>query len=144
MTNSGNISQRPSTPTYHRREDNPDHINREAPHVYFRCIADSVLEYSGIIELLLTILQHSTIGHLNPLGNMDSNDVYKQVQDHYGSLARAEKPSCSVVIAQAFGYTEEELNSIPRDANLGLSCGNPLAIASLREASFIDSQLVQT
>ncbi|KAF2728181.1 NAD(P)-binding protein [Polyplosphaeria fusca] len=75
---------------------------------------------------------------------MDSTNVYKQVQDHYGSLARAEKPSYSGAIAQAFGYTEEELNSIPRDANLGLGCGNPLAIASLQEASFIDSQLIQT
>lgn len=64
---------------------------------------------------------------------MDSDLIYKQVQDHYGSAARAEKPSYSGAIAQAFGYTEEELNSIPHEANLGLSCGNPLAIASLRE-----------
>ncbi|KAH8688900.1 S-adenosyl-L-methionine-dependent methyltransferase [Phaeosphaeriaceae sp. PMI808] len=55
---------------------------------------------------------------------MDSNNVYKQ-------------PSYSSAIAQAFGYTEEELNSIPRDANLGLSCGNPLAIASLREGETV-------
>lgn len=67
---------------------------------------------------------------------MDSDNIYKQVQDHYGYLARAEKPSYSGAIARAFGYTEEELNSIPRDANLGLSCGNPLAIASVREACF--------
>ena len=32
----------------------------------------------------------------------------------------------------AHGYTAEELASIPAEANMGLSCGNPTALASLR------------
>jgi arsenite methyltransferase len=64
---------------------------------------------------------------------MDTKTIYKQVQEHYGSVARAQKPEYSDAIARAFGYTEIELNGIPRDANLGLVCGNPPAIASLRE-----------
>jgi SAM-dependent methyltransferase len=35
-------------------------------------------------------------------------------------------------VAEAFGYTPEQLASIPAEANLGLSCGNPTAFASLR------------
>src|SRR5206468_5855782 len=35
-------------------------------------------------------------------------------------------------VAQAFGYSPEELASIPAEANMGLSCGNPTAFASLR------------
>ena len=70
---------------------------------------------------------------------MASKQIYEQVQTHYGSLARAEKPSYSGVIAQAFGYTEEELNNTPLDANLGLSCSNPLAIAGLREVHSTNS-----
>ncbi|MFO0791332.1 MAG: arsenite methyltransferase [Pirellulales bacterium] len=35
-------------------------------------------------------------------------------------------------VAEAFGYTPKELASIPADANMGLSCGNPTAFASLR------------
>src|SRR2546423_9847577 len=35
-------------------------------------------------------------------------------------------------VAEAFGYTPEELASIPAEANMGLSCGNPTAFASLR------------
>lgn len=66
---------------------------------------------------------------------MDSDTIYQQVQDCYSSTARAQKLAHSDTIAQAFGYTAEELNSIPSDANLGLSCGNPLAIASLQEVS---------
>jgi SAM-dependent methyltransferase len=35
-------------------------------------------------------------------------------------------------VAEAFGYTPEELASIPAEANMGLSCGNPTAFAGLR------------
>src|SRR5262249_1502542 len=35
-------------------------------------------------------------------------------------------------VAEAFGYTPEELASIPAEANMGLSCGNPTAFARLR------------
>jgi ubiquinone/menaquinone biosynthesis C-methylase UbiE len=35
-------------------------------------------------------------------------------------------------VAEAFGYSPEELASIPAEANMGLSCGNPTAIAHLR------------
>lgn len=68
---------------------------------------------------------------------MQSSETYQQVQEHYGSLARAKTSTVySNNVATAFGYSDDELNSIPKDANLGLSCGNPLAIASLRNVSF--------
>ncbi|HEY9282262.1 MAG TPA: arsenite methyltransferase [Pyrinomonadaceae bacterium] len=35
-------------------------------------------------------------------------------------------------VAEAFGYTADELASIPAEANMGLSCGNPTATANLR------------
>ena len=35
-------------------------------------------------------------------------------------------------MAEAFGYSAEELASIPAEANMGLSCGNPTAFASLK------------
>lgn len=35
-------------------------------------------------------------------------------------------------VAEAFGYTPDELASIPAESNMGLSCGNPTAFASLR------------
>jgi SAM-dependent methyltransferase len=35
-------------------------------------------------------------------------------------------------VAEAFGYSADELASIPAEANMGLSCGNPTAFASLR------------
>lgn len=40
-------------------------------------------------------------------------------------------------MAEAFGYTEEELTSIPAEANMGLSCGNPTATANLRPGEVV-------
>ena len=40
-------------------------------------------------------------------------------------------------VAEAFGYTAEELTSIPAEANMGLSCGNPTATAHLRPGEVV-------
>lgn len=40
-------------------------------------------------------------------------------------------------LAQAIGYSKEELSRIPVEANLGLSCGNPTAIASLKAGEVV-------
>jgi len=69
---------------------------------------------------------------------MDSIAIYSAVKDRYSATALA-PPSSSHAqsIAQAFGYSASELSSIPSDANLGLSCGNPLALASLKEGETV-------
>lgn len=40
-------------------------------------------------------------------------------------------------VAEAFGYSGAELSSIPAEANMGLSCGNPTAMASLRQGETV-------
>jgi SAM-dependent methyltransferase len=40
-------------------------------------------------------------------------------------------------VAQAFGYSSDQLREIPAEANLGLSCGNPTAFASLRPGEVV-------
>jgi len=35
------------------------------------------------------------------------------------------------------GYTEEDLSSVPLEANMGLGCGNPIAIAALKEGDVV-------
>ncbi|KAK2685404.1 hypothetical protein QWA68_015974 [Fusarium oxysporum] len=68
---------------------------------------------------------------------MNSEDIYAQVSEHYGSAAKGSDARYSNTIAKAFGYSEEELALVPKDANLGLSCGIPLAIATLREGETV-------
>lgn len=39
--------------------------------------------------------------------------------------------------AKSIGYSEEELKAIPDEANLALGCGNPTALASLKEGKVV-------
>ncbi len=61
--------------------------------------------------------------------------VEQVVQTKYGEVAKAGLSSDHKgvrAVAAAFGYSSDELDSIPAEANMGLSCGNPTAFASLR------------
>src|SRR4029077_16299816 len=61
--------------------------------------------------------------------------IIEQVQSRYAAVAASDLSGNQAgvrAVAEAFGYTPEELASIPAEANLGLSCGNPTAFASLR------------
>ncbi len=72
---------------------------------------------------------------------MEIANIYRAVEEHYSSHALTAPSSQTEAIvdhdrvASAFGYTTEELFTIPVNSNLGLSCGNPLATANLKEAS---------
>lgn len=66
---------------------------------------------------------------------MDAQDIYTAVSKQYSAAAAGVEAQYADSVARSFGYTKEELSNIPQDANLGLSCGNPLAIATLREVS---------
>jgi arsenite methyltransferase len=69
-----------------------------------------------------------------------SNTVSDAVRESYGNVARQGLGSHNEGIrgiANAFGYSEDELASIPDEANMGLSCGNPVALASLREGETV-------
>jgi SAM-dependent methyltransferase len=62
------------------------------------------------------------------------------VKEKYGDTARSGLSSQHEgvrAVAHAFGYSAEELASIPAEANMGLSCGNPLATAHLKEGEFV-------
>jgi hypothetical protein len=59
----------------------------------------------------------------------------QMVVDHYSSLALEEGTKNYEHIrkvAESFGYAPEDLAGIPEGANLGVSCGNPLAVAGLK------------
>jgi arsenite methyltransferase len=62
-------------------------------------------------------------------------EILDAVQSKYGAVAESTLSSNNAgvkAVAEAFGYSAEELTSIPAEANMGLSCGNPTATAHLR------------
>jgi len=77
---------------------------------------------------------------------MSDSDIRKEVRQAYGKVAR-EAGSCGCcgpasevtqkIATQLLGYSDKELAAVPKDANLGLGCGNPTALASLREGDVV-------
>lgn len=69
-----------------------------------------------------------------------SEKIEQAVRSKYGLVAGSNLSSENdgvKAVAEAFGYTEKELSSIPAEANMGLSCGNPTATAYLREGEVV-------
>lgn len=68
-----------------------------------------------------------------------TEDTYQLVQACYGDIAKRATDTHSrgneEKIAMAFGYSLEDLQSLPNKMNLGLSCGNPVASAHLKQVS---------
>jgi arsenite methyltransferase len=69
-----------------------------------------------------------------------SETITEAVKTKYGSVAASGLSTDQggvKAVAEAFGYTPEELASIPAEANMALSCGNPTATAGLREGEVV-------
>jgi arsenite methyltransferase len=65
--------------------------------------------------------------------------VRKMVREGYGKIAKAERCGCGCgsAVSQQIGYSRDDLGSVPEGADLGLGCGNPVALASLREGETV-------
>jgi ubiquinone/menaquinone biosynthesis C-methylase UbiE len=80
---------------------------------------------------------------------MEEKKIKKKVREGYAKIAKQETSCCGSievccgkanspeVISKTIGYTEEQLQSVPEGANLGLGCGNPTAIASLQPGEVV-------
>jgi arsenite methyltransferase len=69
-----------------------------------------------------------------------SEQLLESVKSKYGAVAESKLSNDYAgvqAVAEAFGYTVEELTSIPAEANMGLSCGNPTATAHLRPGEVV-------
>ena len=82
----------------------------------------------------------------------NTEDVKREVRSAYGNVAEAnnQKKSCGnsrsccgvsakpdSSYSQELGYSREELDSVPEGCNMGLGCGNPQAIASLKQGEVV-------
>ena len=81
---------------------------------------------------------------------MEDTEIKKNVRENYAAVAKqgascckpakSAKSSCcspSETASKSVGYTDEEINSVPDGSNLGLGCGNPVAMASLKEGETV-------
>jgi SAM-dependent methyltransferase len=82
---------------------------------------------------------------------MKDTEIRKSVREGYAKIAKESGSCCNTSakacgcnstqsakdISQSIGYSEEDLKSVPDGSNLGLGCGNPLALASVKEGETV-------
>jgi arsenite methyltransferase len=69
-----------------------------------------------------------------------SKEITDIVREKYAAVAASSLSTENAgvkAVAEAFGYSAEELASIPAEANMGLSCGNPTATANIRPGEVV-------
>src|ERR1700757_802618 len=70
-----------------------------------------------------------------------SDAVREEVRRRYGATASGKSACadgcCTSTDATALGYSAEDAAAAPEAANLGLGCGNPLAIVSLKDGQVV-------
>jgi len=70
--------------------------------------------------------------------DVDERKIYEQVREAYTAVATRTVSCCGTAaidterVARAVGYSDADLSAVPAEANLGVGCGNPAAIAGLR------------
>jgi SAM-dependent methyltransferase len=81
---------------------------------------------------------------------MKDEKIRKLVRRRYASIAAVDQSCCQTrssskhdaaklgkEVSKRIGYSEEEINAVPEGANLGLGCGNPVALASLKQGQTV-------
>jgi arsenite methyltransferase len=80
--------------------------------------------------------------------NFTKDEIKTAVRERYGAVARSQGSECgcsssccgtasSDDVSGSLGYSAEEMASVPEGSNLGLGCGNPQAIASLKPGEVV-------
>jgi len=76
-------------------------------------------------------------------------EIKKAIKNGYAKIAKKDSSCCEYAesicggidiakdIGRKIGYKEEELAAVPKGANLGLGCGNPVALASLKKGEIV-------
>ncbi|MBK7478091.1 MAG: arsenite methyltransferase [Haliscomenobacter sp.] len=82
---------------------------------------------------------------------MDNEQIQKNVKSSYADIVKrntkksflpkifqcCDPREMASDIGKKIGYSEEELKNVPEDANLGIGCGNPTALASIKKGETI-------
>jgi len=87
---------------------------------------------------------------MSEVSEMKEEEIKKAVRQGYARTVSGQSGSCcgpaapccggadlTQNISKNIGYSEEEMGAVPEGANLGLGCGNPVALASLREGEIV-------
>lgn len=129
-------------PVLHAPFDDPPALtrnmnNEEEIMSVYRRVRDEIRRYSETLPAYLDERKHSK----ESIMSSQEQTIRNTVREGYAQIAeRDTKTSCCgggqecspEQVALAVGYETEDLSTLPEGANMGLSCGNPVALATLK------------
>ena len=80
---------------------------------------------------------------------MEEKNIRKRIREGYAKIARGNSSCCAPatsccagtdrvsIISKDIGYNEEEITAVPEGSNMGLGCGNPTALASIKKGETV-------
>lgn len=73
------------------------------------------------------------------MSNKIKTDIREIVRESYGSIAThaIKDESSAKEISYKIGYSNEEMLNAPKEANMGLGCGNPQSFANIKEGEIV-------
>ena len=75
--------------------------------------------------------------------SVKDHEIRKAVRENYAKLALRQSCCCSSTqtgaqeLSKRVGYTEKETKGVPEGSDLGLGCGNPVALASIKRGQYV-------
>jgi len=98
-------------------------------------------EIKAFVETLPETLQNGTQSMTIHEDPTPKEGVRKSVRQGYADIAKNRGNCCGCSdpgqLAQAIGYSQADLDALPEGANMGLSCGNPTALAGLKPGQVV-------
>jgi arsenite methyltransferase len=97
-------------------------------------------------------VHYNTTYEENIMEAMNKEIIRESVRENYGKIAESNKPASEIIstdsccgtpgvtldqMSTAMGYSEKDLAAVPEGINLGLGCGNPVALGSLKEGETV-------
>ena len=71
---------------------------------------------------------------------MEETNIKDIVKKNYADIATTQRSCCACKsaesISKSIGYSDEEMGAVP-DANLGLGCGNPIALGKIKQGDIV-------
>lgn len=71
--------------------------------------------------------------------DVTTGEIKNIVRDSYSKIVKKESEfsCCGEDISKSIGYSNEDMDIVPKDSNLGLGCGNPHLIADIKEGETV-------
>lgn len=71
--------------------------------------------------------------------DITNGNIKNIVRDSYSKIVKKESEfsCCGEDISKSIGYSNEDMDTVPKDSNLGLGCGNPHLIADIKEGETV-------